>query len=126
MGEIAALHPLRSGPDLDAWSGRGAWRGKADYARLEVRTTTRWQLFGFAKAGKDGLGLGGWRVAHKDLGRYMVCVEDRGDDLLVMGWIAADSVPRLSEPFGSIIAVIEPPDLQPLFALGAYRVSYGG
>jgi hypothetical protein len=114
LGEVAALYPVGSGPDLEAWEGRGDWRGRADYGQVEVRTTSHWQLYGFARAGKNGVGYAGWIITAKDRGRVVVCVQDRGHDFSVMGWCRADSIPRLPVPLGGILAVIDPLDLRPL------------
>lgn len=124
LGEVAALYPIGSGPDLAQWEGEH-WYGSSDFGRLEVRTTSQWQLYGFAKAGKDGVGLGGWRVTRKDAGRAIVCVEERDDNLMVFGWVEADDVPRLRVPIdGVVLAVIEPPDLRPLVELDVYAEAW--
>lgn len=112
LGEVAGLRPFDAGPDLDAWEGRG-WFGSTDYSGLEVRTTSSWQLYGFAVAGKSS-GLGGWRITAKDRGRIIVCVEERDEDLVVMGYVREVDVRRLATPLGSIVAVVEPPELRPL------------
>jgi hypothetical protein len=120
LGEVAALFPLGSGPDLDAWEGRG-WYGTPDYgARTEVRTTTSWQL-GIPDHGKtprpDTI-LGGWRVTAKDAGRVILCVCERPDaSFVVYGYAEADDVPRLPAPVGSILAVIEPTELSSFRAI---------
>ena len=103
LGEVAAMHPFGSGPEVAVWENGGGWYGRPDYGtRLEIRTTSTRQLYGFASSRyvKEP-GLGGWRITSKDRGRVIVCVEDRGDSLLVMGWVEADDIPRLAEPLGA-------------------------
>jgi hypothetical protein len=120
LGEVAALHPIGSGPDLAQWEGEH-WFGSSDFGRLEVRTTSSWQLYGSlaAKHAKQP-GLGGWRITRKDAGRAIVCVEDRDADLLVLGWAEADDVPRLPAALGLIIAVVDPSELRGLRELDVY------
>jgi hypothetical protein len=110
LGEIAALHPIGSGPQVELWHGRG-WQGRADYGAVEIRTTSTYQLRGGSPRAP---GLGGWRVVAKDRGRTILAVQDRGDDLAVMGWALADDIPRLQEPLGRIVAVVDYSDLRPL------------
>jgi hypothetical protein len=120
LGEVAALYPLGSGPDVDAWEGRG-WYGTPDYGvRTEVRTTTSWQL-GIPEYGKtprpDTI-LGGWRVTAKDAGRVILCVCERPDgSFVVYGYAEADAIPRLPAPVGAILAVIEVPELSSFRAI---------
>jgi len=116
LGEVAALHPVPTGPNLDAWNGRG-WFGAPDFGRLEVRTTSHWQLYGFALRPGVHSGLGGWRVTAKDAGRILVCVQEREDDYLVMGYREVDDLPQLAEPLGPIIAIVEPPELRSTWEL---------
>lgn len=116
LGEIAALHPLGSGPEVDVWTG--GFYGRADYGRnVDIRTTSTFQLRGGSPRYP---GLGGWRVTAKDRGRIIVCVQDRDEDLVVMGWDKADEVPRLAIPNGPIIAVIEADELRLLVDLAPY------
>ena len=125
LGEIAALHPLGAGPDLEAWHGRGAWRGSADYELLEIRTTSWYELYGFAvrPAASGYTGLGGWRVTAKDVpGRVIVCVDTLEDELRVWGWLSVGEAleHRLRVPLGGILAIIEPGQLHALQDLEVY------
>lgn len=125
LGEIAALHPLGAGPDLEAWHGRGAWRGSADYELLEIRTTSWYELYGFAvrPAASGYTGLGGWRVTAKDVpGRVIVCVDTLEDELRVWGWLSVGEAleHRLRVPLGGILAIIEPGQLHALEDLEVY------
>jgi hypothetical protein len=122
LGEVAALYPIGYGPDLDAWRGSGRWKRAADLGPLEVRTTGYQALRGGSPRYPT---LGGWPIMSKDRGRIILAVEDRYDDLVVMGWTYADDVPRLGSPLGGILAVIEPPDLRPLDELEPYAATFG-
>jgi hypothetical protein len=116
LGEVAGLNPIPTGPDLDAWNGRG-WFGAPDFGRLEIRTTSHWQLYGFALRGSSTSGLGGWRITAKDSGRIIVAVQERNEDFVVMGYREADDVPRLDVPLGPIVAILEPPELRTAWEL---------
>lgn len=119
LGELAALHPLGSGPELDLFAGREL-HGRSDMGPLEIRTTTARALHG----GSDRYpGLGGWIVVAKDARRIIVAVVDRGDALVVMGWARADDIPRLAEPLGGVLAVVDYADLRPLVTLAPYATS---
>jgi hypothetical protein len=119
LGEVAALYPLGSGPELELYSGREL-RGRSDLGPLEVRTTTTRALLG----GSDRYpSLAGWIVVAKDAGRIIIAVEDREDDLVVMGWTWARDVPRLAEPIGGVLAVVDYGDLRPLVELAPYAAS---
>lgn len=117
LGEVAGLYPFGSGPELAAWRGN-SWFGRADAGDLEVRTTSSRQLYRFAtRPDRYDAGLAGWRIVAKDRGRIVVCVEDRGADLVVMGWVRADDVPRLPAQLGAILAVADYGDLLPFAEL---------
>jgi len=130
LGEIAALHPLGAGPDLEAWAGRGRWRGQADWELIEVRTTSVWELYGFAlhPSPRGYVGLGGWRVTAKDtLGRVVVCVDElETGTLRVWGWLSVGEAlqHRLDPPLAGILAVIEPDQLHDLLELEPYALAY--
>jgi hypothetical protein len=122
LGELAALHPLGSGPELEVkrYPDSGG-----DFGHLEIRTTSKYQLYGFAFAkSRSQAGLGGWPVMAKDRGRLIVCVVESDEMLHVMGYTPESRIRRLPEKLGGIVAVIEPPELWPLFDMPAYAEAY--